>query len=85
MKQWQRDLGYLRLLGPDLPDFDAATQRVWDRIEDLERTLQYYAQRRNYRPPAGNTTHDVPLGGWMERNDSYDGDGAGARARKALS
>ena len=85
MKPWKRDLAYIREVGPDEPRFDAAVQRVWDRCEQLERTLSYYAERRNYRPPAGNTTHDIPLGGWMERNDSYDGDGAGARARKALS
>jgi len=63
----------------------AALDSLADRIEELERALSYYAERRNYRPPAGNTTHDIPLGGWMERNDSYDGDGAGARAREALS
>jgi hypothetical protein len=61
-----------------------ALKRLEEQLEAANRALAYYAERRNYRPPAGNTTHDVPLGGWMERQDSYDGDGAGARARAVL-
>lgn len=41
------------------------------RLQDLERTLSYYAERRNWREG--------------ERRDSYDGKGPGARARAALA
>jgi len=33
MKQWQRDLDYIRLVGPDEPRFDAAVKRLNDYIE----------------------------------------------------
>ncbi len=33
---WKDDLGHLRLLGPDIPDFNATVRRVWTHIEKLE-------------------------------------------------
>jgi hypothetical protein len=54
------------------------------RVETLETALAWYAERRNYRPPAGGD-YDTPLGGYAEVADSFDGEGAGARARAALA
>ncbi len=40
MKTWKRDLGYIREVGPDEERFNAAVQRVWNRIEELETALR---------------------------------------------
>ena len=40
MKQWKRDLGIVRELGPDTPAFDEAVARVWTRIEELEAAIR---------------------------------------------
>lgn len=36
---WRDDLGHIRLLGPDEPEFDKTVKRVWSVIEKLEYEL----------------------------------------------
>ena len=50
----------------------------------LRRALEWYAERRNYLPPAGsNPAYDVRAG-WRATQDAFDDEGPGARAREAL-
>lgn len=37
---WKDDLGEIRFLGPDEPEFDRTVRRVWKHIEELERQLK---------------------------------------------
>lgn len=48
-------------------------------IRDALQALAWYAERRNYLPPAGGGSYDA-----LTATDSYDGEGPGARARAAL-
>jgi hypothetical protein len=63
--------------GRDLRD---ANQRA----NDYADTLRWYGERRNYLPPAGSETSIVSPEGWVGSQDSFDGNGPGARARAAL-
>lgn len=36
---WQDDLGKIRLLGPDEPEFNETVRRVWEKIDTLEGTI----------------------------------------------
>lgn len=54
-------------------------------LADMRRALEWYAERRNYVPPAGsNPAYDLRTG-WVGTQDAFDGEGPGARARSALA
>lgn len=40
MKTWQRALGRIRLLGPDIPQFRQDVEFVYEHIAALERALK---------------------------------------------
>lgn len=44
MKRWQRDLDYMRLVGPDEPRFDSAAARLDAHIEFLEAIIRETAR-----------------------------------------
>lgn len=64
---------------------DAATaaEAAEARADKLAEALAWYAERRNYMPPAG-ITRPIP-GVWIFEHDAFDGEGPGSRARAALA
>lgn len=63
----------------DVGDLSAEVARLREQLDAAMTALKWYAERRNYTPPAGMT-----VGGIVTARDGYDGGGPGARARAAL-
>lgn len=46
MKTWEKALGNIRLLGPDIPEFREDVKLIFDYIKKLEAEAEARAQRR---------------------------------------
>lgn len=62
----------------------AALRDLVAQADELRRTVEWYAERRNYMPPAGKHG-DGLVEQWIFEHDGFDGEGPGARARAALA
>jgi hypothetical protein len=63
VKRWQRALGSIRVLGPDIEPFREDVQYVYEYIERLEEALGKIAHWRELAPAEINEIADAALRG----------------------